>query len=75
MRGIPTQKTHHPHTGIRWPFSVGRFPHTTRGAFHRRNLAGLANTDRRDCCRYRWLARLAKQGRLVNGLLAGGQGR
>ncbi len=71
MRGTTTKETDHPHTGIRWPFRVGRFPHTSRGAIHLRGLAGTARYSCRDRCRHRWLARMAKPGRLVGSKLIG----
>lgn len=38
MRGTSTKKTHHPHTGVRWPFCPERIPHAARSGVPQRNL-------------------------------------
>lgn len=67
MRGKPTKKTHHPHTGVRWPFSPERFSAAARGVLYTRNLAGTRNHGRCDRRQRHWLARLEKQGQMVRG--------
>ena len=57
MHGTPTKKTHHPHTGVRWPYSPERFPHTAGGKIFARGMAGITALNRscrrlRDRCPY-----------------------
>ncbi len=65
MCGKPTKKTHHPHTGIRWPFCPERFSHKTRSLLASANPLGFARSEYCDYHRRRLLARLEKQTKMV----------
>lgn len=65
MRGKPTKKTHHPHTGVRWPFCPERVSPAARGVLHTRNLAGAAHHSHCDRWHRRWLSRMEKQSAMV----------
>ncbi len=56
MKRGAAKKTHHSHTGVRWPVCPERFPHPTGRVLFARSLA--VHTDRR-CRRHYHHRRLA----------------
>lgn len=65
MRGRPSKKTHHPHTGIRWPFCPERFPYPAGRLLAAANPLVSVSTRDYERQRRRYLAHMAKSGALV----------
>jgi hypothetical protein len=61
MRGTPTKKTHHPHTGVRHPFCPERFSPKARGLLPHRNLVDTGATNSGSRLRLHHLPTVAKK--------------
>lgn len=61
MKRGAAKKTHHPHTGVRWPVCPERFPHPSGRVLFARSLAVLANYRYRSSYRHKRLAHLQTQ--------------
>lgn len=63
MKRGTTKKTHHTHTGIRWPVYPERFPHPTGRVLFARSLAMHADCRHHRRCSHSRLAYLQTQER------------
>lgn len=68
MKRGATKKTHHPHTGVRWPVCPERFPHPSGCVLFARSLAVSADYLHHSPCdrsRLAYLQTRAGHGKMV----------
>jgi|GEM_PF-3980044 len=68
MRGTPAKKTHHPHTGIRWPFCPECLSAQAWRSISQRNLGRASNNRRYSRDSHCGLSDMENPGKMVRGV-------